>query len=311
MGTPGEEIKEIEEDVEVKVVETEDSIEAEVVDTETDDEIIETIEDEVTVEDEVVESEEDKVERLAKEKRISIIEGEVGELLAEYKELTALKGGKTLINGFRNKTVIFPLAVLQNRIEKFEKVVDNNFKTAEKNVREQFEYMYSSITKNARANNLMSLTVEAISRLLDVSEKDLEVEVKKIEAERIIEKEVEEDTKRNRKVVDRAAKDGDIVKISYEGTIDGEKFPGGSIDSKGFHLTLGSGQFIPGFEDQLIGVEKGETVEVKVSFPEDYGNKDIAGKEAIFVTNVLVVKELIREIIIKDKKEETPKTSEG
>ncbi len=79
-------------------------------------------------------------------------------------------------------------------------------------------------------------------------------------------------------------KDGDEVEIAYVGTVDGEEFESGSSDS--YKLTIGSGTFIPGFEDQLIGASVGSTVEVNVTFPEDYRNADIAGKDAVFTVDV-------------------------
>ena len=79
-------------------------------------------------------------------------------------------------------------------------------------------------------------------------------------------------------------KDGDEVEIAYVGTIDGAEFEGGSSES--YKLTIGSGTFIPGFEDQLIGAGVGSTVEVNVTFPEDYRNADVAGKDAVFTVDV-------------------------
>jgi trigger factor len=78
----------------------------------------------------------------------------------------------------------------------------------------------------------------------------------------------------------RAAKDGDSVTIDFEGSIDGELFEGGA--AKEFALVLGSGQFIPGFEDQIIGMKIGEEKVVKVTFPENYGSDTLAGKDAEF-----------------------------
>ena len=89
-------------------------------------------------------------------------------------------------------------------------------------------------------------------------------------------------------VVEDAAKEGDTVNIDYSGSIDGVKFDGGTAEKQ--DLKLGSGQFIPGFEDQLIGAKAGETVTVKVTFPEKYGNADLAGKAAEFEVKVNEVK---------------------
>lgn len=80
---------------------------------------------------------------------------------------------------------------------------------------------------------------------------------------------------------------GDYLGLSFVGKIDGEAFEGGTSDHA--HLTVGSGEFIPGFEEQLIGAKKGETRDVKVTFPADYQNKELAGKDATFEVNVLHV----------------------
>lgn len=88
---------------------------------------------------------------------------------------------------------------------------------------------------------------------------------------------------------DEAAADGDTVVIDYEGSVDGEKFDGGSADN--YSLVLGSGSFIPGFEDQLVGHKAGEDVDVNVTFPEDYHAKDLAGKDALFKVKIHEVKE--------------------
>lgn len=80
---------------------------------------------------------------------------------------------------------------------------------------------------------------------------------------------------------------GDRLGLSFKGTINGEAFAGGSADHA--HLTVGSGEFIPGFEEQLIGVKKGETKTVKVTFPADYAQDNLAGKDAEFEVTVLHV----------------------
>ena len=85
-----------------------------------------------------------------------------------------------------------------------------------------------------------------------------------------------------------AAENGDTVVIDFVGSIDGVEFDGGKGEN--FSLGLGSGQFIPGFEDQLVGHSAGETVDVIVTFPEDYQAEDLAGKEAKFVTTIHEVK---------------------
>jgi len=83
------------------------------------------------------------------------------------------------------------------------------------------------------------------------------------------------------------AKKGDAVLIDFIGTVDGEAFDGGAME--GHQLVIGSGTFIPGFEDQLVGVKAGDELDVKVTFPDPYQAADLAGKDAIFATRVIEV----------------------
>ena len=93
-------------------------------------------------------------------------------------------------------------------------------------------------------------------------------------------------------VTDRAAQNGDIANIDFVGTVDGVKFDGGEAED--FDLTLGSGQFIPGFEDQVVGMNVGESKDVNVTFPENYQAEALKGKAAVFAVklNKLQAKEL-------------------
>ena len=85
---------------------------------------------------------------------------------------------------------------------------------------------------------------------------------------------------------ERAVVSGDYINIDYVGKIDGVEFDGGSTQGAGSDVTIGSGTFIPGFEDQIMGHKAGETFDITVTFPEDYGNADLAGKEAVFTITV-------------------------
>ena len=85
------------------------------------------------------------------------------------------------------------------------------------------------------------------------------------------------------------AKDGDQVVIDFLGKVDGEAFEGGAAED--YPLTLGSGSFIPGFEEQLVGVKAGDELDVKVTFPAEYGAENLAGKDAVFTCTVKEVKE--------------------
>ena len=81
-------------------------------------------------------------------------------------------------------------------------------------------------------------------------------------------------------------KDGDTVNIDYVGSVDGVEFDGGSTKGRGADLTIGSGTYIDDFEEQLIGAHPGDTVEVNVTFPENYGDEELNGKDALFVVEV-------------------------
>ena len=85
-------------------------------------------------------------------------------------------------------------------------------------------------------------------------------------------------------VTDRPAQDTDVVNIDFVGKTDGKEFEGGS--AKGFDLTLGSGQFIPGFEEQVVGMQIGETKDIGVTFPEDYQAEELKGKPAVFTVTL-------------------------
>lgn len=107
-----------------------------------------------------------------------------------------------------------------------------------------------------------------------------------------VDKAIEEERERNARsvaVTDRAVQDKDEIILDFEGFVDGEAFNGGKGEN--YPLTIGSGQFIPGFEDQLIGKEIGTECEVNVTFPEDYQAKELQGKDAVFKCTVREIKE--------------------
>ena len=102
-----------------------------------------------------------------------------------------------------------------------------------------------------------------------------------------VQAEIERMLDRNAKkveITDRAAANGDIVTIDFVGTVDGVKFDGG--EAEGYDLTLGSGAFIPGFEDQVVGMNIGETKDVNVTFPENYQAESLKGKAAVFAVTL-------------------------
>ena len=116
--------------------------------------------------------------------------------------------------------------------------------------------------------------VEVPKSEIAVTDEEVDAEVKK----------EQDKNARTVAVEDRAAANGDITTIDFEGFVDGVAFDGGK--GTDYALTLGSGTFIPGFEDQLVGANTGDHVEVKVTFPEEYQAKELAGKEAVFQCDV-------------------------
>lgn len=121
------------------------------------------------------------------------------------------------------------------------------------------------------------------------------VKIDKIDAE-VTEEDVDAEINREREnnartitVEDRPVKDGDLTTLDFEGFVDGVAFDGGKGEN--YPLTIGSGAFIPGFEEQLVGAKIGEEVEVKVTFPEDYQAENLKGKDAVFKCTVREIKE--------------------
>ena len=120
--------------------------------------------------------------------------------------------------------------------------------------------------------------IEAEKKVEEVTDEAVEAELNR----------VRERNARTIEITDRAAANGDICNIDYEGSVDGVAFEGGKAD--GHDLKLGSGSFIPGFEDQIVGKNIGEEFDVNVTFPEDYHAKELAGKAAVFKTKLNAIK---------------------
>lgn len=124
---------------------------------------------------------------------------------------------------------------------------------------------------------------------VEVPKQEIEVTEEEIQAE------VDKERERNSRTIDvddRAVENGDLIKLDFDGSVDGVPFEGGKATD--YPLTIGSGSFIPGFEDQLIGAKIGEEVEVNVIFPEEYHAENLKGKAAVFKckVNEIKVKEL-------------------
>ena len=120
--------------------------------------------------------------------------------------------------------------------------------------------------------------IEVEKEEFKVTDEDIDSELKNIQ-------------ERNARIVeveDRAAENGDILTLDYSGSVDGEKFDGGTAENQ--QLELGSDSFIPGFEEQLVGVNVGDERDVKVTFPEEYHSEELEGKEAVFEVKVHEIK---------------------
>ena len=120
--------------------------------------------------------------------------------------------------------------------------------------------------------------IEAEKKVAEVTDEDVEAELTR----------ARERNARTVEITDRAAANGDICNIDYEGSVDGTPFDGGK--GEGHDLKLGSGSFIPGFEDQIVGKNIGDEFDVNVTFPEDYHAKELAGKAAVFKTKLNAIK---------------------
>lgn len=134
-----------------------------------------------------------------------------------------------------------------------------------------------TIKPEVKLGNYKSIEVEKVE--YNVTDEDVERELKAIQ-------------EKNARIVDasdREIKEGDIVTIDFKGFIDGEQFEGGTAENQ--RLEIGSNTFVQGFEEQLIGKKKGDKVDVKVTFPEDYFNENLRGKEATFEVVIHEVKE--------------------
>lgn len=142
---------------------------------------------------------------------------------------------------------------------------------------------------DASVSFVLTVTVKPEVKLGAYKGLGIEKKVAKISAKQVEDALLEDQQKQARLVdVDTAAENGNTVTIDFVGSVDGEKFDGGSAEN--YDLELGSNTFIPGFEEQLVGVKAGDTKDVKVKFPNDYQAENLAGKDAVFACTVKGVK---------------------
>jgi trigger factor len=206
--------------------------------------------------------------------------------------------GRTIrLPGFRPGKV--PLNVLRKRYgpsvvgEVLERTVSDSSSEAmrERNLRPALQPKVEIVSFNEGADLHYKLAVEVLPQIELGSFSDLAIERLKPEVpEDEIDQALERIARQQRKseVVERAAEKGDIVVMDFVGSVAGVEFPGGS--AKDYSLELGTGSFVPGFEDQLVGIKAGDERKVEVTFPADYGNEELAGKAASFAVTAKSVK---------------------
>jgi trigger factor len=209
--------------------------------------------------------------------------------------------GRTIrLPGFRPGKV--PLNVLRKRYgtsvmgEVLERTVSDTSNAAlrERNLRPALQPKVEIVSFNEGKDLQYKLAVEVLPQfpLMNFAELTLErlkPEVPEEEIDSALQRIAQQQRKSEN--VDRAAEKGDAVVMDFVGSVDGVEFPGGS--AKDYSLELGTGSFVPGFEDQLIGIKAGDERKVAITFPADYGNTELAGKPAEFAVTAKAVKAVI------------------
>ena len=228
------------------------------------------------------------------------VEGDLWKICSDCAYLA--NKGKFSVVGFRKGHA--PRAVIENTYGKDVFVAD----TEEVAVNEVYNALMESKTIDAERLAMrpaldvsalengkvcFSLTVAYLPKVEELKYTGLDIEKVVPDVDGAVEREIE--AARDRagywNSVERAVKNGDQINLDYSGSVDGVKFDGGTAEKQ--TLVIGSGSFIPGFEDQLIGTKAGESKDVVVTFPEDYHAKDLAGKEAVFACKVNSVSEKV------------------
>ena len=193
---------------------------------------------------------------------------------------------KKVIEGIYGKEVFFEDAMDIVIPEAYSEALD---KEKDVDVVAQPELTSFDFKEDGGATFTLIVTVKPDVKLGKYKGLSIEKKVEKVTAKQVDEA-VEQAREKQARIVetDEAAKNGDIVNIDFVGSVDGVKFDGGSAES--YDLELGSGSFIPGFEEQLVGAKKGEKKDVNVKFPEDYHAEELKGKNALFECTIIAVK---------------------
>ena len=219
---------------------------------------------------------------------------------AQVKAYQANKG-KFVVDGFRKGKA--PRSIIEKRFGEgifFEDAIDELFREnyAKALLELELEVIdspaadFSEIKKGEGFTATITVACYPVVEVKDYKGVEIEKIVNEVKEEDV-ERDIEQLQKRNARVVlvEREAKEGDTVLFDYAGFVGEEQFEGGTAERQ--ELRLGSGMFIPGFEEQLVGATPGEKRDVVVTFPEEYHAEDLAGKEAVFHCLVHEIKEEI------------------
>ena len=211
---------------------------------------------------------------------------------AKYFKVPGFRNGKVprnVVEKVYGERVLYEAVIEDNVDNEYRKAVEEN----NLDVVSKPELDVKQIGKGKDFSYTVTLYVKPEAKVkkykgLEVKKIDTKVTKKDVDAR------LESDRQKNARVTsveDRKLQKDDISTIDFEGFVDGVAFEGGKADN--FELTIGSGQFIPGFEEQLIGMEIGEEREINVTFPEEYHAANLAGKPAMFKVKLISIKEKI------------------
>lgn len=209
---------------------------------------------------------------------------------AKYFKVPGFRPGKAprnIVEKAYGEGVLYQSAVEDSVDEDFKKAVEeNNLEVVSKP-----ELDIKQIGKDQECIYTVTFYVKPVAKVKKY--KGLEIEKTVVEVtDEDIDKDIEETRAKNARIItveDKPLKNGDVSTIDFEGFLDGVAFEGGK--GTDFELTIGSGQFIPGFEEQLIGMNIGEEKEIKTTFPAEYHSENLAGKETTFKVTLKSIKE--------------------
>lgn len=211
---------------------------------------------------------------------------------AKYFKVPGFRNGKVprnVVEKYYGESVLYETVIENNVDEEYKKAIEENGlevvskpELDVKQIGKDKEFIYTVtffVKPEVNVKKYKELEIEKVDT--KVSKKD-------------IEDAIEQDRQKNARIIsveDRALENNDISTIDFEGFVDNVPFEGGKGEN--FELTIGSGQFIPGFEEQLIGMNIGDTREINVKFPDEYHSADLSGKDAMFRVKLISIKSKI------------------